>query len=276
MYAVATLANAKVLDDLKVFLFTLQLWNENQLPNLYIYCDTFINNFLENQKLYKGKLFTKVALDKYNGLSRIQMEKMPGEMYENRWVDLMCEKMNLLQWAHKSEEKILFCDADICFLGVLPEVPDTTQLGLSRHFIRRHDEAKFGTYNGGFVYSASSDIVELWKTATHLSRYYEQAALEELCKDFKVYEFPIQNNYGWWRLLQGTDSVENLKSRWRIRRNEFCSGISVEDNNLLSVHTHWRTEDRATESFNSFVLQFLEKLKSVEKTKQLLQFLKKL
>jgi hypothetical protein len=276
MYAVATLANAKALDDLKVFLFTLQLWNENKLPNLYIYCDTIINNFLETQKLYKGKLFTKVTLDKYNGFSRNQMEKMPGETYENRWVDLMCEKMNLLDWAHKSEEKILFCDADICFLGALPEVPDTTQLGLSRHFIRTRDEAKFGIYNGGFVYSASSDIVLLWKTATHLSRYYEQAALEELCKDFQIYEFPIQNNYGWWRLLQGNESVENLKSRWRIKRNELCSGICVEEHNLLSVHTHWKTEDRATQIFNSFVLQFLEKLKSVEKTKQLLQFLKKL
>ena len=275
MYAVATLANAKAINDLKVFLFTLQLWNDI-LPNLYIYCDTYISNFLESQQIYKGKIFKQIALDKYDGFTRIQMEKMPGETYENRWVDLMCEKMNLLEWAQEYEEKLLFCDADICFLGPLPNIEDSVQLGLSNHFIREKDSAKFGIYNGGFVYVSSKDIINLWKTSTHLSRYYEQAALEELCKDFEVYEFPVQNNYGWWRLLQGVEQVNTLKSKWSLKRNISCSGICVDSKPLLSIHTHWITDDAATRYFNEFVLNFLEKLKSVEKTKKLLSFIKKL
>ena len=64
MYSVATLANYKALEDLKVFLFTLQLWNESTLPTLYIYCDTLITTFLETQTYYKGKIYIKNVLDK--------------------------------------------------------------------------------------------------------------------------------------------------------------------------------------------------------------------
>jgi len=274
MYSVATLANEKVLDDLKVFLFTLQLWNENTLPTIYIYCDTVISNFLEKQQLYKGVINKKVILDKYKTYSRIEMEKMPGEIYENRWVDLMCEKMNLMEWVHTVEEKVLFCDSDICFLGTLPEIPDSVKIGLSRHYIRENDEKKYGIYNGGFVFSSSKEMLEVWKKATHTSRYYEQAALEELANHYEIYEFPVQNNYGWWRLLQGNDSIESLKSKWSLKRNQNSVGISVEGNSLLSIHTHWKTDDRATNYFNTFVLEHLQKLKSVEKTKKLLKFLK--
>ena len=275
MYAIATLANNKALDDLKVFLFSLQLYNENNLPTLYIYCDTSINTFLETQTLYKGAIHKKVVLDTYNGLIRSQMEKLPGENYENRWVDLMCEKMNLLEWAHTLEKSVLFCDADICFLGALPEIDDSVQVGLSRHYIRSSDEAKFGTYNGGFVFSSSNTMIELWKTATKSSRYYEQAALEELCNTYEIYEFPIQNNYGWWRLLQGNESIEILKGQWSIKRNNTSSGICVQGLPLLSIHTHWKTNDSATNYFNDFVLTFLEKLKSVDKTKRFINFIKK-
>jgi hypothetical protein len=251
------------------------LWN-NELPKLYIYCDTAISNFLDTQQIYKGSIFKQITLNVYDGLTRMQMEKMPGENYENRWVDLMCEKMNLLEWVHETENYVLFCDADICFLGPLPTMELSNQIGLSRHSIRESDEAKFGIYNGGFVFSGSKDIVSFWKTSTHLSRYYEQAALEELCKDFQVYEFPIQNNYGWWRLLQGSESIESLQSKWSIKRNTSCSGICVNNLPLLSIHTHWKTNDRAIQYFNNFVLQFLEKLKSVEKTKKFVTFIKKL
>jgi hypothetical protein len=61
MYAVGTLANKNALYDLNVFLFTLQLWN-NELPNLYIYCDSFIEEYLTRTKIYKGELFIACVL----------------------------------------------------------------------------------------------------------------------------------------------------------------------------------------------------------------------
>jgi hypothetical protein len=271
MYSLCTLANEKALNDLKIFLFTLQLWNEN--IELYLYCDTYIYNYLETNNIYKYKLHKRKVLDNYNIYNRKEMESISGKTFTTLWEDFMCEKMNLMNWAHETHDKVLFCDADICFLGPLLSIPDEYQIGLSPHEIRSYDEQKFGIYNGGFVYSACKDIPNVWRKATYTSRYFEQASLEDL-KEFSTYTIPIQNNYGWWRLLQGKESVQILKSKWSIKRDPNGCGIYVEGKPLLSIHTHWKTNDMATILFNDFVKGFLEKLKSVEKTKKFLNFLK--
>jgi len=101
---------------------------------------------------------------------------------------------------------------------------------------------------------------------------------EDLVKEFceSYFVFPNTINYGWWRLLQGKESIQILKSKWSIKREQNCSGICIETQPLLSIHTHFKTNDMSTILFNDFVKGFLEKLKSVDKTKKLLQFLKQL
>ena len=249
-YSLATLANTKALDDLKVFLNTLQIFN-TELPDIYLFCDIYIDIIhLE----YKGKLFKKVVLDTYDGLSRPQMEKMKGTVFKTKWEDFMCEKMNLLDWAHETSDRVLFCDSDICFMGQLPEIPNGYELGVSKHEIRSFDEKRFGEFNGGFVFSGSKKIPNAWRKATITSRYFEQAALEDLVSQFNTYYFPIQNNYGWWRLLQGNESVETLKKQWSLKGNV----ILINNKPLLSIHTHWKTNDKATQYFNDFVSGFIK------------------
>jgi len=264
-YSIATLANTNCLHDLKIFLQSLGLFN-TILPDVYLYCDTYIDIINLN---YKGNLYKKVALDEYDGLTRQEMEKTKGKIFKTQWEDFMCEKMNLLEWthshshshSHESCNRVLFCDSDICFMGPLPNIPDGCELGLSRHEIRTFDELRFGLYNGGFVFSGNKDIPIRWREATHTSRYFEQAALEDLTKFFKPYFFPIQNNYGWWRLLQGKQSIDILKNSWSIKENI----IHVEGKPLLSIHTHFKTNDKATKYFNNFVKAFIQndKLKEI-------------
>lgn len=258
-YSVATLANTNCLDDLKIFLQTLQLFN-TILPDVYLYCDTYID-IINLTHYYKGNLYKKVALDEYHGLTRQEMEKTKGKIFKTQWEDFMCEKMNLLEWTHLHVSRVLFCDSDICFMGPLPNVPDGCELGLSRHEIRTFDEIRFGLYNGGFVFTANKDIPKIWREATHTSRYFEQAALEDLIKEYKPYFFPIQNNYGWWRLLQGKQSTDILKKTWSLKDTI----IYVEGKPLLSIHTHFKTNDVPTNYFNNFVKGFIknEELKKI-------------
>jgi len=270
MYAIGTLANKNALHDLKVFLFTLQLWNENALPNLYIYCDSYIESFLEDQTVYKGQIFIKNGLEPYTNYDRAIMERLPGKEFKSLFGDFVCEKMNLLNWIFTLEKDVLFCDADICFLAPLPIIHTDKQLVLSRHEIREQDEERFGIYNAGFIYMKDPTIPNMWKDYSKKSRFFEQLSLENLTDIYSFETFPIQNNYGWWRLLQGKESIDTLKSKWSIKRDPFSSGIYVEGKPLLSIHTHWKTNDNATVLFNNFVKAFLEKLKSVEKTKRLL------
>jgi len=252
MYSIATLANTSAFDDLKIFLKTLQLFN-NILPDIYLYCDTYID-IIDLTHMYKGNIYKKVALDEYDKLTRKEMEKTKGKIFKTQWEDFMCEKMNLLEWSHITSDRVLFCDSDICFMGPLPEIPESYELGLSSHEIRTFDELRFGLYNGGFVFSANKDIPKRWREATHTSRYFEQAALEDLTKEFHTYYFPIQNNYGWWRLLQGKKNIEVLKREWSIKDN-----ISYVNNKpLLSIHTHFKTKDLVINLFNNFVKEFIK------------------
>lgn len=271
MYVIATLANKKAYKDIQLFLYTLELWNTT-LPKVYIACDNFIK---ENIK-YKGDIFFFTILNDYDNLERAIMEKMPGKYTRTLWEDLMCEKINLLELVHKSENKVLLCDADICFMGPLPEVPEHIDIGLSKHEIRVVDENRYGIYNGGFVFSGNSNIPVLWKEATRTSRYFEQAALEELTKDLQVHYFPKTTNYGWWRLLQGTEPKTILEKEWKLFRNSTNSGIYINDKPLESIHTHFDTNDIFTAHFNTFVLNLLNKLTSLDKTRKLINFLKKL
>jgi len=267
MYVLATLANKNALHDLKVFLFTVQLWNTN-LPKIYIICDTFIENYLIKENPYNGELFIKNTLDKYNNYDRKQMESLPGKEYKTLFGDFVIEKTHLLDWVLENETSVLFCDADICFMASLPDEPEE-ELGVSRHNIRTIDEEKFGIYNAGFLYTSNKEVPSLWREFSKTSKFFEQVAIEDLVKKFKTYEFSDQNNYGWWRLLQGKESVQISKSKWSIKRFTNSSGICVEGKPLLSIHTHWKTNDMATILFNDFVKNYLEKLKSVDKTKKL-------
>jgi hypothetical protein len=183
--------------------------------------------------------------------------------------------MSLLNWVFTQEKEVLFCDADICFLGSLPTINTDKQLVLSKHEIRSSDEERFGIYNAGFLYLKDSSIPEKWKEFSKKSNFFEQLSLEDLTEVYTFEIFSIQNNYGWWRLLQGKESEEVLKKKWSIKRTANSSGVAVEGEPLLSVHTHWKTDDNATKYFNKFVKEYLQKLASVEKTSAFLNYLKK-
>ena len=276
MYAIGTLANKNALYDLKVLLFTLQLWNK-ELPKVYLYCDSFIEEYLTKNKLYSGELYLKKGLETYTNYDRLKMENLPGIEFSTLFGDFVCEKMNLLNWIFETEKSVLFCDADICFLGPLPQVDETKKLVLSRHMIRNIDEKRYGIYNAGFLYMSDSSIPNKWKNYTYRSKFFEQLSMEDLANEFRdsLDEFSVQNNYGWWRLFQGEESVSTLQSRWGIKRTGETSGVSVEDKPLLSIHTHWKTSDQITSLFNQFILSYLEKLKSsTPKIKKFVLFLK--
>ena len=262
MVLVATLANKNAIQDLDIFLFSLQLWSKS--PNkIYIYCDTEVANWVKTAYPLL-QIQTQIALDPYTGLSRKQMEQTRGRKFPSVWCDLMAEKIELLEWIFRENPKeaesdgIFLMDADICFLGPLPTIPVGTKLALSPHEIRSRDTQKFGHYNGGFLWTSSSEMPELWSKATATSRYYEQAALEDIATHYKetatLYEFPTTINYGWWRLLQGNESAQTLQKLWNIHEGVLSIGTKP----LQSIHTHWHEiSDRATFTFNQFVLRLL-------------------
>jgi hypothetical protein len=260
---VATLATEKSLPDLQIFLKTLQLWNGAVPPTVYMFVDAMVGS---TPLTYRGIIHQKECLTKYSAYTRPDMERLPGK-YGSLWAELMAEKISLLEWVFASEpaaaDGVFFLDADICFFGPLPAIPPEATIALSPHMIRPADEAKYGAFNGGFLWLKERTALARWRTACETSRFFEQAALETFANDRGLYKLPIQTNYGWWRLWQAEEPAEQRMRTWGIRRDGHGTnaGIVVDGTPLLSIHTHFGTDlSIDVQTFNSFVVSFLKKL----------------
>ena len=274
--SLATLVNEFAIDDLKVLLFTLELWNSKP-PTVYIFSDTKSAPLIKAIKYGGAVVIKEDALNAYTGLNRRDMESRRDIQGKSVFAAFTEEKTTLMEWALalSGTDGVLFCDADICHLGPLPEIPDGTELALSPHMIRKSDTDRFGIYNAGFLWFRETAVATRWRELCATSRFFEQACLEELAIDYKLYQFPVQVNYGWWRLWQGIQPPAVLQADWNIHRmGETTSGIALQKLPLLSIHTHWAEKsDRATYEFNMWVLGQLKKLGSVKKTAALVKFL---
>jgi hypothetical protein len=274
--AICTLANEFAIADLQLLFTSLELWN-SPLPDIYLYCDSEVSAWLSQKKRYKGTLVTKEALNKYTGLTRKDMEGRRGTLFQTLFGDFTAEKPLLFQWAfsqiNSEDTGLLFCDADICFLSSLPEIPKGTELALSPHMIRKRDTDKYGIYNAGFLWIKNSHIAELWFQLCKSSRFFEQGCLEDLKGLVKnCYEFPIQINYGWWRMFQGEKSVDELRKEFSVfREGNKHSGICVQGKPLNSIHTHFfERTDMYTVDFNAYMLKWFQVLKTSQRNVNLL------
>jgi len=265
MNRVATLATNHALQDLQIFLKSLMLWQSP--PTVYLYADTAVAVALKSIG-YTGQIIVKEVLNKYSGKTRQEMETISGYFPgKSLWFEFQMEKLSLLEWVFTCDFQattgVFYLDSDICFLKSLPIIPPNYNVALSPHIIRPRDEVLYGKYNAGFLWVRNLEAVCAWRDACDSSRFFEQAALEIFDSEewaSQRYIFPIQENYGWWRMFQGEIHYSLLQGKWSIFRNAEHSGITVDKIPLGSVHTHWITRDTTTAAFNTFVLNILKKL----------------
>ena len=248
---IATLATVGALKDLQTLLWTLRQWH----PDAEIFLGTDSETAT---KLTDTSIHIRTMLDSYTGLTRKDMEAMSGRKYSTMWHDFMMEKATVLEWALEgTEEGVWFLDADICLLAPLSLPLAGLDLLLSPHMIRPVDEGRYGKYNGGFLWIKDRRLLDVWRRATYGSRFYEQAALEDVwaavAEDRRA-ECPIQDNFGWWRFLQSTDAPPIIQSRLGFNRTAPGVGLQYNGAVLRSIHTHW---EEASE-FNQWIRGKLE------------------
>lgn len=270
MPAIGLIVTGKdAIHDFKIFVKTLNLWESN--VNLYIYTDSLSETEILKIKNNNTNINfnIKQALNSYAGKNRIIMENITGKHYNSLWTDFMYEKANVVEWMllENPTSGVWFLDADISFLASLPIIPTTATLALSPHYIRLGDCAKFGYYNGGFLWFKDSSLLAAWREHGITSTFYEQKSLENIAKlaGDKLYEFPPSVNFGWWRMYQGVKSIQEIQSEFSFNRSTTvnCSGIYYKGEPLQSVHTHWYpNNDMLTNMFNDWLKAYANKFKS--------------
>lgn len=252
--AIATIATgSNCLRELELLIFSIEQVYAD-LPLIYLFTDTAS---LPRVPKYKGPIKVRAALDAYTGLTRQQMSQRPGRVYKDLWTEFMCEKISVMRWALEEQTGVWFCDADISLLEPLPTVQ--ADLALSPHYIRKQDETRYGKYNGGLVWCKDPKLLDRWQEASKRSRFFEQAALEEVYKAaLSKFELPIQVNFSWWRLHQSDIAPAKILADFQASSKLLFRGQPIQ-----SIHTHWATHDAtSTGNFNQKMIMLLTKCSS--------------
>lgn len=269
-------SGSDALADYNLFVATLELWHPNAV--LYVFADseTPITKMPKHGALHVNQS----ALDKYKGKRRAEMEATPSPVYDSLFKEYTYEKAAVIEWMFEVQPKLLtsggawFMDADILHCAPLPPIPESAAIALSPHFIRAADEAKFGHFNAGYIWIKNRSLLEVWKAAGHSSRFFEQAALEDvaLAAGSSFHAFPSSVNFGWWRMFQAPCAPPDQQKKFTIYRPNPGVGLRFDGNPLQSIHTHWFQRDGSiTHQFNDWFIRTCTILKS---HKPMLQFLR--
>jgi hypothetical protein len=251
------------LKEYTMFVKTLEQWHPD--AHLCVYTDSPTDPLVKAVP-FKGKVTTKIALNAYTNMNRQEMEATRGIIYDNMFKDFCYEKANVMEWMFDTQDAtngFWFMDCDLTCLAPLPAIPDTARVALCPHYIRRADEKMYGKYNAGMLWMSDRSYLKVWRDNGHGS-FLDQTALEEVAfvAQDTLYEFPIQVNFGWWRMFQSSAFPADIMAKFSIFRGDTSIGIRYDGRPLQSIHTHWHETESVTGAFNRWFNEFSNKFKT--------------
>ena len=245
--SISTLTNKNGIFDLTILLSSLSKYHTD-IP-VFVGCDTEVKTHFEKNN-FGLKLNFVNCLDKYNHMNRQEMEK------QGIWLEFMLEKETVLREAMTTYSNSLFLDADICLLDCLPNIDFSKDVILCRHYIQEANELKYGHFNGGYFFVNNFKFLDWFRnTSKTRSHYFEQQTLDFCSEEFNVGYFPIQNNFGWWRLFE-CDNPKDTMNKFTMNNGT----ILYDNKKLKSVHTHFSDMSNSYNgNFTNFLMKFFVK-----------------
>ena len=249
----STLCTKQCKQELIGFLLSLSLHHPQ--ANTYIICDTETKKYiLSSTPQPKLNIFWKVTLDKYSDMDRNTMEKI------GLWSDFQMAKADVIEFALGNENDTLFLDSDTIILDKLMILDNTKYLGVSPQFIGKQHVDRTGYYNGGMLWTNQKTLPNKWKEFTKTSRYYDQASIEDLTKEYPYFEFGENYNLQTWRFLYGLESGQTIASNIRVVNHK----LYYKQEPLKFIHTHFNLNQ--FKQINDF---FIQKMKEARLYKEL-------
>lgn len=250
--------------ELVGFLLSLSIHHPDS--NVYVMCDTGSKNEILSMSIQpKLHIHWYLELDKYTGLNRQQMVK------QGIWSDFQMAKARVIQKALAEQEDTLFLDSDIIVLDRIDGIDHTKLLGVSPQFIQQKNVDQVGYYNGGVLWTRDKQVPQKWIKYTKTSRYFDQASIEDLAKEYGVqgsggfgkdkencgFEFGEHYNLQTWRFRLGLESEDQIKKNIIIEEGIGQRQIfyKTREQPLKFIHTHFNKPD--FKHINQFFVEVL-------------------
>jgi hypothetical protein len=238
-----SMATAPCANELFGLLLSLSMYHKNAHIVCVVDSETK-KRILSNTPKLAINIVWEVCLDEYSKKNRKQME------YEGIWSTFQMMKAKSIEIAVREFKDTLFLDSDIFVLAPIL-IDDSKQLGISPHYIRKRDTDRFGYYNGGALWTSEAGLADAWRTYTKTSRFYDQASIEDLARQYTHFEFDESHNFSWWRVEQSDESPQKIISYLTVDAAK--KSIKYKGKELKFVHTHFTQ----TSPFNTQIMEIL-------------------
>lgn len=217
---------------------------------VYVMCDQLTKNeILELTPRPNVQISWFIELDRYSHINRKEMER------QGIFKQFLNNKAIIMKYAIQKEKDTLFLDNDIIIVNPIQDIKRGTKLGVSRQYLVKESLEETGYYNAGMLWSCSKNVCNDWIKYTESSRYFEQAAIEQLVNKYSHFEFGEEYNVQCWRQLFNPEKTQ-FKYFFSSSPND---NVYYKKKPLRCIHTHFR--DKRFMNFNNLVLQHLTKAK---------------
>lgn len=233
--------------SIECFSMLLSLAHQHRNAHVGVLCDTYSHDYIKkcNPDISNFlQLDFVIELDEYTDLTRNMMEK------EGVFLEFTLKKGNIVKHMLSKHSNVLLLDCDIIIINKILITTEnlSKDIGLSAGHIPKKNVEEVGYYNAGYIWFSQILAVDRWiQISRESSRYFEQASLEELPKQFSYFEFEDNHNIQSWRVLLDDEK----KKLFEVSNNE----IMYNNKKVVSLHTHFCWALMAP--FNVMIKKFL-------------------
>ena len=237
-----TICTGPLKHELLGFLLSLSLHHRNS--RVVVYCDTETKQYIDSSTPTPALLIDwTINLDRWTKMDRGQMER------EGVFGEFLEAKTHVLEEAIRRYGDSMFVDSDTVILDTLFVEDPTKVLGVSPQFITKTHVDRTGYYNAGLLWSSAAELPARWRELFAGSRYFEQAVIEDLAKEFPSFDYGDNYNLQTWRFHYGLESGQVIAAKIAPRNRRLMYG----DKPLKFIHTHLRSPQFGP--LNNFLLQ---------------------
>ena len=187
-----------------------------------------------------------IVLNKYCHLDRDTMERA-GILHDFQVFHAVAIHQALIQYPDT-----LFLESQMIVTGVISSIDKSKDLGISPQYTNTKSTNVTGLYNSGMLWTKNKNVPKQWAKFIQTSRYYHQAAIEDLANQYSYFCFG--ENYNIHMGRQNEDEPNKFIQHFGY--NDRNRQVYYKNSQVKCIRMHLRDNKRFEEFNNLFCRHF--------------------